>query len=148
MSPDVAAATFMATATTMPELFTNVVSTFIAKSNMGIGTILGSLMFNTLGTAAVIAIVSKEKVQLDWWQPTRDCFLLAINTSMLVFFSWDGKIFWWEALILLFFIVLYYVVMFQNENIKRFFKNQVEGRWNCCAQNVIGKFLKFFFLNF
>lgn len=139
LSPDVAAATFMATATTMPELFTNVVSTFIAKSNMGIGTILGSLMFNTLGTAAVIAIVSKERVQLDWWQPTRDCFLLAINTSMLVFFSWDGKIFWWEALILIAFILLYYIVMFQNEKIKRFVKKYVEGSWNCCAQNVIGK---------
>lgn len=64
---------------------------------------------------------------------------------MLVFFSWDGKIFWWEALVLIGFIVLYYVVMFQNEKIKRFFKKQVEGRWNCCAQNVIGKLFKFIF---
>lgn len=56
---DVAAATFMATATTTPELFTNVISTFIAESDMGIGTIIGSLMFNTLGVAAVAAMAAK-----------------------------------------------------------------------------------------
>lgn len=48
----------MATATTTPELFTNVISTFIAESDMGVGTIIGSLMFNTLGVAAVAALAA------------------------------------------------------------------------------------------
>lgn len=52
ISKHVAAATFMATATTMPEFFTNTISTLITESDMGIGTIIGSLMFNTLGVAA------------------------------------------------------------------------------------------------
>lgn len=32
---DVAASTFMATATTMPEFFSNTISTFVADSDMG-----------------------------------------------------------------------------------------------------------------
>lgn len=34
---DVAACTFMATATTMPEFFNNTISTFVADSDMGYG---------------------------------------------------------------------------------------------------------------
>lgn len=52
----------MATATTTPELFTNVISTFIADSDMGIGTIIGSLLFNTLGVAAVAALATIQVI--------------------------------------------------------------------------------------
>lgn len=52
----------MATATTTPELFTNVISTFVADSDMGIGTIIGSLMFNTLGVAAVAALATVKVI--------------------------------------------------------------------------------------
>ena len=57
---DVAAATFMATATTTPEFFTNVISTFITESDVGLGTIVGSLMFNTLGVAAVASLAAHK----------------------------------------------------------------------------------------
>lgn len=56
LSKDVAAATFMATATSMPEFFTNTISTLILESDMGLGTIIGSLMFNTLGVAGLAAL--------------------------------------------------------------------------------------------
>lgn len=55
----------MATATTTPELFTNVISTFVAESDMGIGTIIGSLMFNTLGVAAVAAIATVKVILIS-----------------------------------------------------------------------------------
>lgn len=42
----------MASATIAPEFFTNVVSTFITKSNVGLGGVLGALLFNVLGVAA------------------------------------------------------------------------------------------------
>lgn len=56
LSKDVAAATFMATATSMPEFFTNTISTLLTNSDMGLGTIIGSLMFNTLGVASLAAL--------------------------------------------------------------------------------------------
>lgn len=60
LTKDVAAATFMATATSMPEFFTNTISTLITDSDMGLGTIIGSLMFNTLGVAALGALCIKK----------------------------------------------------------------------------------------
>lgn len=60
LTKDVAAATFMATATSMPEFFTNTISTLITGSDMGLGTIIGSLMFNTLGVASLAAFALKK----------------------------------------------------------------------------------------
>ena len=45
---DVAGATFMAAGGSAPELFTSVMGVFVAKSNVGIGTIVGSAVFNIL----------------------------------------------------------------------------------------------------
>ncbi|KAJ8943859.1 hypothetical protein NQ314_009629 [Rhamnusium bicolor] len=40
LTPDVAAATFMSVATSCPELFTNIIGTFVTESDIGIGTIV------------------------------------------------------------------------------------------------------------
>lgn len=53
----------MATATSMPEFFTNTISTLILESDMGLGTVIGSLMFNTLGVAGLAALCI-DKVDL------------------------------------------------------------------------------------
>lgn len=47
----------MATATATPELFTNLISTFVTDSDMGLGTVIGSLMFNILGVTSLSAIL-------------------------------------------------------------------------------------------
>lgn len=57
---DVGAAVFMASATAMPELFTNLISTFIADSDMGLGAVIGSLMWNILGVASLSSIATKQ----------------------------------------------------------------------------------------
>ncbi|CAG7784715.1 unnamed protein product [Allacma fusca] len=49
---DVAGATFMAIATSSPELFTNVIGTFITEGDIGVGTIVGSAVFNLLAVCA------------------------------------------------------------------------------------------------
>lgn len=58
----------MAVATTTPELFTNVISTFITESDIGLGTVIGSLLFNTLGVAAVASLAAPKPVQVFWTQ--------------------------------------------------------------------------------
>ncbi len=47
-SEDVAGATFMAAGGSAPELFTSVIGVFVAFSDVGIGTIVGSAVFNIL----------------------------------------------------------------------------------------------------
>ncbi|KAG8249774.1 hypothetical protein J6590_012080 [Homalodisca vitripennis] len=58
MSNDVAGATFMAAATSAPELFVNVIGTFITEGDIGVGTIVGSAVFNILAVAACCGIGS------------------------------------------------------------------------------------------
>lgn len=58
MSSDICGATFMAGATSSPELFVNVIGTFITEGDIGIGTIVGSAVFNILAVAACCGIAS------------------------------------------------------------------------------------------
>ena len=52
MSPDVAGATIMAEGTSSPELFINIVGTFITQGDIGVGTSVGSAAFNILAAPA------------------------------------------------------------------------------------------------
>lgn len=76
LSKDVAAATFMATATSMPEFFTNTISTLILESDMGLGTVIGSLMFNTLGVAGLAALCI-DKVDLKEMEENKSPWLIS-----------------------------------------------------------------------
>ena len=61
-----AGATFMAAGTSSPEFFTNVISTFVAESDLGIGTIVGSAVFNIFGVISVCGLFAGKKISLDW----------------------------------------------------------------------------------
>ncbi|KAK5646064.1 hypothetical protein RI129_004528 [Pyrocoelia pectoralis] len=122
LSQNVAAATFMAMATSSPELFVNIVSTFITESDLGIGTITGSSMFNTLGVAAVGSLAARTPIQLDWWPVTRDSFLYLVSIILLVSISWDGKVFWYDGVVLFVACFIYFIIMFNNNRISKFGK--------------------------
>lgn len=136
LTQDVAAATFMAIAGTTPEFFTNTISTFVTDSEMGIGTIMGSLLFNTLGVAAVAGLATRKPVQLDWWPITRDSIVFAIHVAILIGFAWDGRIYWYESIVIIVLLVNYFVVMFQNRHIMKFAKKYIEGKWNLCGRVI------------
>ncbi|XP_055532898.1 sodium/potassium/calcium exchanger 4-like [Wyeomyia smithii] len=134
LSEDVAAATFMASATSMPEFFTNTISTLVADSDMGLGTIMGSMLFNTLGVAALVGLLTKSHVQLDWWPLTRDSIIVLITTSSLVSFLWDERVYWYESVVFVVLYILYFFVMFQNDRMKRIAVDLIETRWNLCKR--------------
>ena len=63
ITPDVAGATFMAAGGSAPELFTSIIGVFIAQSDVGIGTIVGSAVFNILFVIAACAFAAKEALR-------------------------------------------------------------------------------------
>jgi len=69
ISTDVAGATFLATASCFPELFVNVIGTFLTESDLGVGTVMGGAVFNTFATPACGALsalhVSNAQVYLS-----------------------------------------------------------------------------------
>lgn len=129
----------MATATTTPEFFTNTISTFITQSDLGLGTIIGSLAFNTLGVAALVGLAAPRPVHIDWWPLSRDCILYSINLSVLIFFAWDGLIYWYEGLVFVVLYFMYFIILFNNRRIMRLAKILFEDRWKLCQINSYSK---------
>lgn len=93
-------ATFMAAAASSPELFINSVGTFITKSDLGVGTIVGSAVFNVLAVPACCGLFAGQVVLLDWWPVSRDCLMYGISVIALIITLQDGIIMWYEALTL------------------------------------------------
>lgn len=100
MNEDVVGATFMAAAASSPELFINCVGTFITESDLGVGTVVGSAVFNVLAVPACCGLFSRQIIDLDWWPVTRDCIMYGISVIALIGVLQDGRVQWWEALIL------------------------------------------------
>jgi len=115
ITPDVAGATFMAAGGSAPELFTSIIGVFIAKSDVGIGTIVGSAVFNILFVIAACAFAAKEALELTAWPLMRDVFFYSVSLIVLVVFFNDNKIFWYEALVLFLWYFCYVIFMKFNE---------------------------------
>ncbi|XP_064474925.1 sodium/potassium/calcium exchanger Nckx30C-like isoform X2 [Ornithodoros turicata] len=122
ISEDVAGATFMAAGGSAPELFTSVIGVFISFDDVGIGTIVGSAVFNILFVISMCAIFSKSVLQLTWWPLFRDVTFYSIILIVLMIFFRDSVILWWEATILLTCYAAYVTFMKFNEQLERLVK--------------------------
>ncbi|XP_054439182.1 sodium/potassium/calcium exchanger 2 isoform X2 [Pteronotus mesoamericanus] len=125
ISDDVAGATFMAAGGSAPELFTSLIGVFIAHSNVGIGTIVGSAVFNILFVIGMCALFSREILNLTWWPLFRDVSFYIIDLIMLIIFFLDNVIMWWESLLLLTAYFAYVVFMKFNVQVERWVKQMI-----------------------
>ncbi|XP_062937298.1 sodium/potassium/calcium exchanger 2 isoform X2 [Cynocephalus volans] len=125
ISDDVAGATFMAAGGSAPELFTSLIGVFIAHSNVGIGTIVGSAVFNILFVIGMCALFSREILNLTWWPLFRDVSFYIIDLIMLIIFFLDNFIMWWESLLLLTAYFGYVVFMKFNVRVERWVKQMI-----------------------
>merc|ERR1711971_627397 len=119
ISEDVAGATFMAAGGSAPELFTAVIGVFVAFSDVGIGTVVGSAVFNILFVIGMCALFSKTVLHLTWWPLLRDCTFYSISLLTLIGFFIDNTIMWYEALGLLSIYFSYVAFMKINQYAER-----------------------------
>eukprot|EP00747_Dinoflagellata_sp_TGD_P092833 gnl/TRDRNA2_/TRDRNA2_165550_c0_seq2.p1 gnl/TRDRNA2_/TRDRNA2_165550_c0~~gnl/TRDRNA2_/TRDRNA2_165550_c0_seq2.p1 ORF type:complete len:530 (-),score=109.41 gnl/TRDRNA2_/TRDRNA2_165550_c0_seq2:22-1611(-) len=119
LSNDVAGATFMAAGSSAPELFANMVATFLIVNEGGIGTIIGSAIFNILVIVGITGYVACKDQSLQiWWYPlTRDCTFYVIAIIELTVFLEDEQIHWHESFIMFMTYVGYCIYMKYNEKI-------------------------------
>lgn len=122
---DVAGATFMAAGGSAPELFTSVIGVFVSFDDVGIGTIVGSAVFNILFVIGMCALFSKTVLTLTWWPLFRDCFFYSVSLITLIIFFRDNYIHWYEALVLFSFYVAYVSFMKWNQPMERLVKKIV-----------------------
>ncbi|XP_049328409.1 sodium/potassium/calcium exchanger 2 isoform X3 [Astyanax mexicanus] len=125
ISDDVAGATFMAAGGSAPELFTSVIGVFISHSNVGIGTIVGSAVFNILFVIGMCAVFSKEILNLTWWPLFRDVSFYILGLIMLIVFFLDNYISYWESIALLTAYACYVIFMKYNGQVEMFIKGLI-----------------------
>ncbi|XP_036114609.1 sodium/potassium/calcium exchanger 1 isoform X3 [Molossus molossus] len=128
ISEDVAGATFMAAGGSAPELFTSLIGVFISHSNVGIGTIVGSAVFNILFVIGTCALFSREILHLTWWPLFRDVSFYILDLMMLILFFLDSLIVWWESLLLLLAYASYVFTMKWNKKLELWVKEQLNRR--------------------
>ncbi|XP_038582912.1 sodium/potassium/calcium exchanger 4 isoform X2 [Micropterus salmoides] len=121
LSEDVAGATFMAAGSSAPELFASIIGVFITHGDVGVGTIVGSAVFNILCIIGVCGIFAGQVVILTWWAVFRDSFYYTLSVLALIAFIYDEKIVWWESLVLVVMYAGYILVMKFNTSMQRFF---------------------------
>mmetsp|Transcript_7581 Transcript_7581/g.13658 ORF Transcript_7581/g.13658 Transcript_7581/m.13658 type:complete len:532 (+) Transcript_7581:215-1810(+) len=120
LSPDVAGATFLAAGSSAPELFTSLADAFGDASSIGMGTIVGSAMFNILVIVALSAAVAGKSgaaLKIDYRPVTRDVCFYSYSILLLALFFTDGNITAVESGIMWVSYFLYIAFMIFNEKI-------------------------------
>lgn len=125
ISEDVAGATFMAAGGSAPELFTSAIGVFISFDDVGIGTIVGSAVFNILFVIGMCVLFSKTVLDLTWWPLFRDVTFYSIALLALVVCFLDSNVYWYEALIMFSWYIAYCIFMKYNADVERFVKKHL-----------------------
>eukprot|EP00727_Mastigamoeba_balamuthi_P013611 m51a1_g8873 putative serine threonine protein kinase (1704) ;mRNA; r:610235-618112 len=110
MSDELAGATLMAAGGEAPELFSSIIGTLVLNSPTGMGTVVGSEIFNMLVIigATALSTLGGEVLVIDGRLLLRDgTFYGASLVIFLLLVIWRGQIAWWAAVILLLGQVVY-----------------------------------------
>ncbi|XP_007476704.1 sodium/potassium/calcium exchanger 3 isoform X2 [Monodelphis domestica] len=130
LSEDVAGATFMAAGSSAPELFTSVIGVFITKGDVGVGTIVGSAVFNILCIIGVCGLFAGQVVALSSWCLLRDSTYYTLSVVALIVFIYDEKVSWWESLVLVLMYIIYIIIMKYNACIHQCFERRTKSAGN------------------
>lgn len=111
LSSDAAGATLMAVGSSAPELFVALFAVIKPGDHqiIGIGSIVGSAIFNLLVIVGASALV--RKTTLSKIPVIRDLLFYALAVGLLVAFIWDGKLEFYETAIFLAVYVVYVVAV-------------------------------------
>ncbi|ELR69020.1 solute carrier family 24 [Fulvivirga imtechensis AK7] len=119
MSHEMAGATLMAIGSSAPELFVAIIALVHSGNHeaIGVGTIVGSALFNILVIIGASAAVRKVKLM---WQPVlRDLLFYGLSVAALFFILRDGEVNWIESLVLVIFYGGYLIaVMYWRKLLK------------------------------
>uniref|UniRef100_A0A674K5L0 Solute carrier family 24 member 4 n=1 Tax=Terrapene triunguis TaxID=2587831 RepID=A0A674K5L0_9SAUR len=136
LSEDVAGATFMAAGSSTPELFASVIGVFITHGDVGVGTIVGSAVFNILCIIGVCGIFAGQVVRLTWWSVFRDSVYYTLSVILLIIVSVPLGL--WESLILIVMYFFYILIMKYNVKMQKLFtiKSMNVGNGNTVSNEL------------
>ncbi len=148
---DVAGASLMAVGSSAPELSIALFSLFKeggAHSDVGVGTIVGSAVFNILVITGVSAIIREAKITLP--AVVRDTVFYLLSIVLILVIFWDARVTATECFVLLTIYAIYIGILFffsgsekddfekedkeEKENINNWF-----ARFNKIIINIVGR---------
>lgn len=120
---DIAGVTFLALGGSMPSLAIHTFAT-IEGTEVGVGTVIGSAIFNMTVGVAFVALVSPPGVLLHWGPLFRDGVFYLLCLGFIVFcFKFNATVFWWQAAIMVSLYIGFIATLLlrhkQNEKIAR-----------------------------
>eukprot|EP00008_Paramoeba_atlantica_P013342 CAMPEP_0201481792 /NCGR_PEP_ID=MMETSP0151_2-20130828/6060_1 /ASSEMBLY_ACC=CAM_ASM_000257 /TAXON_ID=200890 /ORGANISM="Paramoeba atlantica, Strain 621/1 / CCAP 1560/9" /LENGTH=426 /DNA_ID=CAMNT_0047864157 /DNA_START=1019 /DNA_END=2299 /DNA_ORIENTATION=+ len=107
----------MAAGTSAPELFISLLALGEPDDAMGMGTIVGSVVFNVLVICGLCGLLSKTTTVLKWRILMRDCFWNFVAFSYLLGSFWDETITPLESVVGLLLYVMYVAVMVNSNRL-------------------------------
>ena len=119
IKPEVAGATILAMGGSAPEIFIMFFGTFLAESNIGYSTILGSGAINGMLLVGICGLCTKSITDLQWWVVVRDSIINIVLLGFLILFTYNLQVAWYEGLVLLIFYFMYAIFMYYNPIIER-----------------------------
>lgn len=130
LTPDVAGATLMAMGGSASELFTNLFAT-LKKSDVGVGTIVGSAVFNVLVVIAACCLLStspsSNPLTLTPWPVLRDFSFYSVGLIALAIAMASGTITFGESIMLFSLYLLYVLVMYFNQRLYAYYQSYHGG---------------------
>ncbi|KAM8733334.1 sodium/potassium/calcium exchanger 3 isoform 2-T2 [Acanthopagrus schlegelii] len=136
LSQDVAGATFMAAGSSAPELFTSLIGVFITKGDVGVGTIVGSAVFNVLVIIGLCGIFAGQPITLSWWPLFRDAVFYILSIVVLILVIYDEKVLWWETIILISMYGIYIIIMKFNRSLQSLVERHCSRAGQPCLSSL------------
>lgn len=129
----------MAAGSSAPELFTSLIGVFITKGDVGVGTIVGSAVFNILVIIGVCGIFTRQTVALTWWSLFRDSLYYIFSVLALILVIYDERVVWWESVLLVSMYGVYILIMKFNSQIASFVQRSCGSPGQCCVRRQISR---------
>lgn len=101
LSEDVAGATFMAAGSSAPELISATLGVLVTKSEVGLGVVVGSCIYNTFAICGLSAYYLPKPTLLFLFPLVRDGFFYFLSVVLIYVGFRDGFVTFWEAMLLL-----------------------------------------------
>eukprot|EP01105_Mastigella_eilhardi_P003406 TRINITY_DN1436_c1_g1_i10.p1 TRINITY_DN1436_c1_g1~~TRINITY_DN1436_c1_g1_i10.p1 ORF type:complete len:541 (-),score=107.87 TRINITY_DN1436_c1_g1_i10:54-1676(-) len=109
MSDDFAGATLMSAGGCAPDVFSALIGVCITHSDIGVGTVVGSLLFNHLGIIGACGLLAGTTLHLSLRLLFREMLFYSLSIVVLLLVLYDSQFEWWECLGM---VLLYGVYVF------------------------------------
>ena len=117
ISQDFAGATLMPAGSEIPDILISTFGMLILHSDVGVGTIAGSMLFNILVIVGG-CVIAVDTLQLETGIVLRDLLFFSASLLLLLASSVNGEITVWEAVAFIVLYALYITTCYNTENIK------------------------------